>query len=220
LPSVPTSFATRDTSPAKPLSCATMVFTIVARRSASPLRGRPSISNTMLCDRSPFATEPMTRATSLIWCAMSDTRVFMDSITSAQPPVAPGTLMRWLVWPSLPTCSATRAISAALASSSSTTSLNACAISPSIPVKLNGMRTLKSPRLKARSAFRSSPRSSINCRPGWMESMCKAPGAYGSSGTDRIVGGMPDSGYRSVSRRVVAISTTNCHQSTRWCAIA
>ncbi len=43
-----------------------MVFTTVPRRSASPRSGRPSTSSTMVCDRSPFATEPITRATSVI----------------------------------------------------------------------------------------------------------------------------------------------------------
>jgi hypothetical protein len=96
---------------------------------------------------------------------------FMASITSYHPPEAPGTFMRAVVWPSLPTRSAMRAISAAFASSSSTRSLNVCAISPSMPVRLSGMRTEKSPRLNARSAFSSSPRSSIICSPAWMESI-------------------------------------------------
>ena len=95
----------------------------------------------------------------------------IDSRTSPHAPVAPGTLMRARNWPSLPTSSATRPISAALASSSSTTSLNACAISPSTPVRLSGMRTEKSPRRNWRSALSSSPRSSIICRPAWIDSM-------------------------------------------------
>ena len=64
-PSVPTSRATRVTSAENPLSCPTMVLTTVPRRSASPRSGRPSTSSTMVCDRSPFATEPITRANSV-----------------------------------------------------------------------------------------------------------------------------------------------------------
>ena len=171
LPSVPTSRATRDTSPAKALSCPTIVFTTVPRRSASPRSGRPSTSSTMVCERSPFATEPITRATSLTGYTMSPISVLIDWTTSVHEPAAPGRLMRVPVWPSLPTCSAMRAISAAFASSSSTQSLNACAISPSMPVRLSGMRTEKSPRRKDLSAFSSSPRSSIICRPAWIDSM-------------------------------------------------
>ncbi len=171
LPSVPTSRATRDTSPANALSCPTIVFTMMPRRSASPRNGRPSASSTMVCDRSPFATALITRVTSVIGYAMSATSVFIASITSAQPPAAPATFMRWPIMPSLPTWSATRAISTALDSSISTTSLNACAISPSMPVRLSGMRAEKSPRLNWRSAFSSSPRSSIICRPAWIDSM-------------------------------------------------
>src|SRR5690606_2419114 len=108
---------------------------------------------------------------------MSAISRFRASTTSAQAPAAPGRCMRWLIWPSLPTSSATRAISAALASSSSTTSLNACAISPSMPVRCRGMRTEKSPRLNARSAFSSSARSSISCRPGIDSMQCAPRGA-------------------------------------------
>jgi hypothetical protein len=102
---------------------------------------------------------------------MSLISVFIASITRVQPPEAPGTVMRADVWPSLPTRSATRSISAALASSISTTSLKVWAISASIPVRLSGMRTEKSPRLIARSAFSNSPRSSIICSPAWMWSI-------------------------------------------------
>ena len=66
LPSVPTSRATRVTSEAKEPSCPTMVLTILPIRRNSPRSGRPSMSRTMVCDRSPVATAPITRATSAV----------------------------------------------------------------------------------------------------------------------------------------------------------
>ena len=62
LPSVPTSRATRVTSEAKQPSCSTIVLTVLAVRRNSPASGRPSISRAIVCERSPLATAPMTRA--------------------------------------------------------------------------------------------------------------------------------------------------------------
>ena len=66
LPSVPTSRATRVTSEAKEESCPTMVLTILPMRRNSPRSGRPSMFSSTVCDRSPFATAPITRATSAV----------------------------------------------------------------------------------------------------------------------------------------------------------
>ncbi len=93
------------------------------------------------------------------------------SMRSCQPPPAPGSASRRPTRPSLPTCSAVWTNSCVIASFSSTTSLNAWAISPSMPVRLSGMRTEKSPRLNARRALSSSPRSRTMCKPGWMDSI-------------------------------------------------
>src|SRR5207247_11461295 len=65
---LPISRATRVTSEAKEESWSTIVLTIFAVRWNSPARGRPSSSIAMLCDRSPFATAPITRPVSLIGC--------------------------------------------------------------------------------------------------------------------------------------------------------
>ena len=66
LPSVPTSRATRVTSEAKEFSWSTIVLTTLPIRRNSPRRGRPSISICMVWPRSPLATAPMTRATSVV----------------------------------------------------------------------------------------------------------------------------------------------------------
>ncbi len=74
------------------------------------------------------------------------------SILAAQEPVAFGSLARWPILPSLPTTLPSRANSLVIRSLSSTTSLKASAISPSMPVKPIGNRTEKSPLRKARRA--------------------------------------------------------------------
>ena len=48
-----------------------MVLTTLPMRRNSPRSGRPSISTVIVCDRSPLATAPMTRATSVVGCTMS-----------------------------------------------------------------------------------------------------------------------------------------------------
>jgi len=103
LPSVPTSCATRDTSEAKALSWSTIVFTIVPMRNTSPRIGLPSISSTIVCERSPLATDPITRATSVTGYTMSPISALIESTHSAHAPVAPGTLRRCPIRPSLPT---------------------------------------------------------------------------------------------------------------------
>ena len=92
LPSVPTSRATRVTSEAKEPSWPTMVLTTLPMRRNSPRSGRPSISSCMVCARSPLATAPMTRATSVVGWTRSPIIAFTESTQSAQQPVAAGQL--------------------------------------------------------------------------------------------------------------------------------
>ena len=66
LPSVPTSRATRVTSAANEPSWSTILLTVLAVRRNSPCSGRPSTSSAIVCDRSPCATAPITRAVSLV----------------------------------------------------------------------------------------------------------------------------------------------------------
>jgi hypothetical protein len=65
-PSVPTSRATRVTSAANDESWLTIVLTVFAVRKNSPSSFRPLTSTAIVCERSPFATAPMTRAVSLV----------------------------------------------------------------------------------------------------------------------------------------------------------
>ena len=80
-----------------------MVLTTRAVCRNSPLSERPSTSSAMVCERSPFATAPMTRATSVEGCTRSPIRLLTESRHSAQPPEAEPRLARWLILPSLPT---------------------------------------------------------------------------------------------------------------------
>ncbi len=116
-PSVPTSRATRVTSDAKEPSCSTMRFTVLAVRRNSPSNGRPSISNAIVCDRSPRATAPMTRAVSLIGCVRSPINSLTDSIDAAHDPRSPPIEARRLILPSRPTARLMQASSFVLHSS-------------------------------------------------------------------------------------------------------
>ena len=152
LPSVPTSRATRVTSEAKEPSWPTMVFTVLPMRRNSPRKGRPSISSCMVCDRSPRATLPITRETSIVGCTRSPISELTEFTQECQPPLAPGRSPRWPILPSLPTATPSRSNSLAIMAFICTTSLNAAAISPSIPVRSSASRTEKSPRRNARRA--------------------------------------------------------------------
>ena len=89
LPSVPTSRATRVTSEANELSWSTIVLTVLPMRRNSPISGRPSISSDIVCDRSPLATAPITRATSLVGWTRSPIRVLTEFTEAAQAPGGP-----------------------------------------------------------------------------------------------------------------------------------
>ena len=111
LPSVPTSRATRVTSEVNTESCSIIVLTSLAERRNSPLSGRPSTSRSMDCPRSPFATAPIVRATSVVGRTRSSSRVLIESTFSAHSPTAPGSVMRCFSRPSLPTVTLNRATS-------------------------------------------------------------------------------------------------------------
>ena len=85
---MPTSRATRDTSEAKPLNWMTIVFTTLPIRSNSPRNGKPSISSSMRCDRSPLATDLMTCATAAVGRTRSPMSSFTESTWLAQEPTA------------------------------------------------------------------------------------------------------------------------------------
>ena len=152
LPSVPTSRATRVTSEANEASCSTIVLTTLPMRRNSPRSGRPSISTVIDCERSPLATAPITRATSAVGWTMSSISSLTARSLVSQPPVAPRTRPRWPILPSLPTTLDRRSNSSVICSLRPTTSLNRRAISLSRPGRSSGRRTVKSPRLRLRSA--------------------------------------------------------------------
>src|SRR5687768_1231778 len=89
-----------------------MLLTSLAERRNSPSSGRPSTSSAIAWPRSPLATAPTARVTSVVGQTRSSIRVLSAVISSAQPPTAPGTRMRSLSLPSLPTTRLTRAVSA------------------------------------------------------------------------------------------------------------
>ena len=159
LPSVPTSRATRVTSEANEPSCSIMLLTTLPIRRNSPRSGRPSISTVIVCDRSPLATAPITRATSAVGCTMSSISSLTERTADSQPPVAPRTRPRWPILPSLPTTFDRRSNSLVIWSLRSMISLSAAAISPSMPGNSSESRTEKSPRRSARSALRRLRRS-------------------------------------------------------------
>src|SRR5450830_469416 len=162
LPSVPTSRATRVTSEANEDSWSTMVLAVVAADRNWPRRGRPSTSSAIFCDRSPFATEPITRAISVVGRTRSSIRALTELMMVPQPPATEGGVARWVRRPSWPTTRLTLTISWAILSLLSMMSLRVSAILPFIPVKSEGRRTEKSPFLNATSAASSSFASSTS----------------------------------------------------------
>ena len=163
-PSVPTSRATRVTSPANAFNCSTMVLTTRAVRWNSPLSGRPSTSSGTVCVRSPFATAPITRAISVDGCTRSPTRLFSESTEVFQLPRTAPILARWAVFPSFPTVRLTRSNSFDIRSLSSMMSFRVSAIRPETPPE-SDIRTEKSPRLTAVRTFRSSRVSTASGLP-------------------------------------------------------
>src|SRR5918995_6764744 len=163
LPSVPTSRATRVTSDVKTESWSIILLTSFAERRNSPSSGRPSTSRAMDWPRSPFATAPTARVTSVVGQTRSSISVLIASTSLDQPPTTPGTVMRCLSLPSFPTARLTRAVSRARRSLSATTSLKASAILPSTPRRSAGIRAAKSPARKDSMADSSA-------RENWSES--------------------------------------------------
>ncbi len=164
LPSVPTSRATRVTSDENEESCSTIVFAVVAARRYWPLSGWPSTSSAMVCDRSPFATAPMTRAISVVGRTRSSIRVLTELMMVAQPPATFGTAARCVRRPSRPTTRDTSVTAFTIFSLVSMISLRVSAILPATPVQSDGMRAVKSPFFNAISVESSSFASSSSMK--------------------------------------------------------
>ena len=115
LPSVPTSRATRVTSPAKALSWSTIVLMVSLSSRISP-----RTSTVIFFDRSPLATAVVTSAM-LRTCAVRFEAIELTlSVRSFQVPATPSTLAWPPSRPSVPTSRATRVTSPAKALSWST----------------------------------------------------------------------------------------------------
>jgi len=71
-----------------------MMFTALPIRRNSPRNGKPSISGSTRCDRSPLATDSMTRATAAVGRTRSPTSSFTESTSLAQEPTAAATRIR------------------------------------------------------------------------------------------------------------------------------
>ena len=87
LPSVPTSRATRVTSPANALSWSTIVLMVFFSSRISPFT-----STVILRDRSPRATAVVTSAMLRTWPVRFPAIEFTESVRSFQVPATPGTL--------------------------------------------------------------------------------------------------------------------------------
>ena len=107
-PSVPTSRATRVTSPAKAFSWSTMVLMVSFSSRISPFT-----STVILRDRSPRATAVVTSAMFLTCAVRLPAMAFTESVKSFQVPATPGTTAWPPSFPSVPTSRATRVTSEA-----------------------------------------------------------------------------------------------------------
>ena len=172
LPSVPTSRATRVTSAEKSPSCSTILLMVVAVRRNSPSSARPSTSSAMLLERSPCATAPITRATSVVGCTRSSINAFTQSIDSPQNPRVSASAARCLSLPSRPTTLRSRTSSEASAAFCSTTPLKTSATLPAIPVQCIGSRAVESPSRRRVNASSSNSSSSTDAVKEIFSSAC------------------------------------------------
>ena len=159
LPSVPTSRATRVTSEVKTESCLIIVLTMVAARRNSPFSGRPSTSRRTVCSRSPWATAPITRVTSVVGQTRSSISVLTDPSISPQAPADRPNFTRWRVRPCSPTALPMRSSWWAMLSFPAAMSFTTEAILPRVPSGSPVSRTEKLPPRRASSTFSSSCRS-------------------------------------------------------------
>jgi hypothetical protein len=155
-PSVPTSRATRVTSPANADSVSTMPLIVSASAATSPLA-----STAIRWLRSPRATEVVTWAMVRTWPVRLPAIALTESVRSFQLPAPPGTWAWPPSLPSMPTSRATRVTSEVNTASCSFMPLKTAAISFISGSRPSGSRAPKSP---LRTAV--SPASSCwSCSP-------------------------------------------------------
>ncbi len=140
MPSVPTSRATRVTSPAKEESWSTIVFRVVFSSRISP---RASTSIFWL--RSPCATAVATWAMLRTWLVRLPAMKFTESVRSRHVPPTPGTWAWPPSRPSVPTSTATRVTSPANEDSWSTIVLRVSFSSSISPATVTVIFCVRSP---------------------------------------------------------------------------
>ncbi len=160
LPSVPTSRATRVTSSANEPSWSTISLTVVPIAENSPLTGWPSIVSAIFWERSPRATDWMTREISIVGRTRSSIIALTDSTVSLQVPSTVPSDTRSVIRPSRPMTRETRASSFAWRALSAMSSLQRCCTSPMTSRRRARRRTEKSP---SRAAVRTRRISSSAC---------------------------------------------------------
>ncbi len=143
-PSVPTSRATRVTSPANADSWSTIVFTVLLS-----CRISPRASTVIFWPRSPVATAVVTWAMLRTWAVRFDAMKLTLSVRSFHTPETPGTCARPPSCPSVPTSRDTRVTSSANARSWSTIVFTVSFSSSSSPVASTVTCWVRSPRATA-----------------------------------------------------------------------
>ncbi len=145
LPSVPTSRATRVTSPANSDIWSAIRFTDVASRSRSPWSSPCRLARSTRCERSPLATESRIRATAVTG-SLTSSSIWLSARTLwPQEPRAGLIETRSDSRPSVLTVSLTRCTSLLNCSHWSKTSLSTRATSLNLVAPRGESRTVKSP---------------------------------------------------------------------------
>ncbi len=165
-PSVPTSRATRVTSPANPESWSTIVLMV-----SFSSRISPRAVTVIFCERSPLATAVATWAMERTWAVRFPAMKLTESVRSNQAPPTPGTSACPPRVPSVPTSRATRVTSEVNSDSWFTIPLKTVAISPSSPSAPSGSRVRKSPS-----------RTAVSPASNWRSSDSPIPPSPGNAG--------------------------------------
>ena len=155
LPSVPTSRATRVTSPANALSWSTMVLMVSFSSRISPFT-----STVILRDKSPRATAVVTSAMFRTCAVRFPAMALTESVRSFHVPATPGTTAWPPSLPSVPTSRATRVTSEANERSWSTIVLMAsfsCRISPRTSTVILRERSPLATAVATSAMFRTWP---------------------------------------------------------------
>src|SRR3954447_3690463 len=204
LPSVPTSRATRLTSPANAFSWSTMVLMVFLSSRISPFT-----STVIFFDKSPRATAVVTSAMLRTWPVRLVAIAFTLSVRSFQVPATPFTLAWPPSLPSVPTSRATRVTSEAKEASCSTIVL------ATLPMRRNSPRKGR-PSISTvidweRSPLATAPITRATSAVGWTMSSI-------SSLTERTALSHPPRAFFTRPRWVIlpSLPTTLESRSNSW----